>query len=311
MAKNNGSRFIKNEAEKNDNVFGGNVKKEIIELYIIDDLSLLKLQKGNRDLRANNLKHLKKSTEEELKENPNFMHTIEVNELGEILDGQHRWKISQELNIPVKVRVVKGGDLKYTQKLNTNKLNWNTEDLVKSVVDTTPELEYIKEVAKICNTTVFNAVKTLASIKTAKQVGYKMDLLRHYTLEETLPRAMEILKVARLITGDTMEKSGSMEVMKVAKSILESEMDLDLLEKKLDGRVIRKSNNEKHMRKELMDIYNYKSKGNYVELSGVSKYDIFRSDGKDKELKGQQVLKNLPTEQKETEEEQKEEKSQV
>ena len=58
-----------------------------------------------------------------------------VNEKFEIIDGQHRFLISQELNLPINYIISKNYGLNEVQILNANMKNWQTVDYVNGYCD--------------------------------------------------------------------------------------------------------------------------------------------------------------------------------
>ncbi len=86
--------------------------------------------KGNRGI---NLKNVEK-----IKESMMGKHLIVpaiVNENMELIDGQHRKKACEELNIPFYYIIVHGYGLKEVQKINANAKTWKKIDYLKSYVD--------------------------------------------------------------------------------------------------------------------------------------------------------------------------------
>lgn len=86
--------------------------------------------KGNRPKNQLHLKRLKKSMEEELLVSP-----IIVNEHFEVIDGQHRLHISEELKLPVRYIVCEGYGLDQVHRLNQNSKNWQLIEFIKGYAD--------------------------------------------------------------------------------------------------------------------------------------------------------------------------------
>ena len=93
---------------------------------------------GNRPKNQLHLKRLKKSMEEELLVSP-----IIVNEKYEVIDGQHRLQISEELRLPVRYIVCEGYGLEQVHRLNQNSKNWQLIEFIKGYSDMGNK-EYIK-----------------------------------------------------------------------------------------------------------------------------------------------------------------------
>ena len=85
---------------------------------------------GNRPKNQLHLKRLKKSMEEELLVSP-----IIVNEKYEVIDGQHRLQISEELRLSVRYIVCDGYGLDQVHRLNQNSKNWQLIEFIKGYAD--------------------------------------------------------------------------------------------------------------------------------------------------------------------------------
>lgn len=101
-----------------------------IQVHTTKDYSLFKTLNGNRDVNSLHLIRLKES----MKKN-HLTTIIMVNENFEIIDGQHRFLISQELNLPINYVISKGYGLNEVQILNANMKNWQTSDYVNGYCD--------------------------------------------------------------------------------------------------------------------------------------------------------------------------------
>lgn len=107
-----------------------------------NDYSKFKTKEGNRNLNELHLKRLLTSVKENdlLQANP-----ILVNEHYEIIDGQHRFKVCEQLKKPIHYIVVKGLGLLQIQTLNANSKNWKMEDYVDGYCSMgLPEYCYLK-----------------------------------------------------------------------------------------------------------------------------------------------------------------------
>jgi hypothetical protein len=107
-----------------------------------NDYSKFQTKEGNRSLNELHLKRLMSSVQENdlLEANP-----ILVNENFEIIDGQHRFKVCEQLNKPIHYIVVNGLGLLQIQTLNANTKNWKMEDYVDGYCSMgMPEYCYLK-----------------------------------------------------------------------------------------------------------------------------------------------------------------------
>ena len=101
-----------------------------IQVHTTKDYSLFKTLNGNRDVNHLHLSRLKES----MKKN-HLTTIIMVNENFEIIDGQHRFLISRELQLPINYIVSKNYGLNEVQILNANMKNWQTTDYVNGYCD--------------------------------------------------------------------------------------------------------------------------------------------------------------------------------
>jgi hypothetical protein len=107
-----------------------NVPMNDIQVHTTKDYSLFKTLNGNRDVNQLHLTRLKES----MKKN-HLTTIIMVNEKFQIIDGQHRFLISQELKLPVNYIISKGYGLNEVQVLNANAKNWQTVDYMNGYCD--------------------------------------------------------------------------------------------------------------------------------------------------------------------------------
>lgn len=118
------------ETRQNDNV--------VNQIFKTKDYNKFKFLSGNRPLKTSHLKRLKASFELKDLEVP-----IVVNEKFEIIDGQHRYEVQKELELPVLYIQKKGYGLKEVHVLNTSRKNWGIKDFMNSYADLGME-QYIK-----------------------------------------------------------------------------------------------------------------------------------------------------------------------
>jgi hypothetical protein len=107
-----------------------NVPMNDIQVHTTKDYSLFKTLNGNRDVNQLHLTRLKES----MKKN-HLTTIIMVNEKFEIIDGQHRFLVSQELKLPINYIISKNYGLKEVQVLNANMKNWQIVDYVNGYCD--------------------------------------------------------------------------------------------------------------------------------------------------------------------------------
>lgn len=108
---------------------------------------IFKRLSGNRELDNNNVKKLKESIQENgyKKSQP-----ITIDEAWNILNGQHRRKVCEELGLPIffTIEYTENDSLKITQDFNQNQKNWALIDYIKSYADR--GFEDYKKFIKLC-----------------------------------------------------------------------------------------------------------------------------------------------------------------
>jgi hypothetical protein len=93
------------------------------QVHTTKDYSLFKSIEGNRNKNLLHINRLKKSMSE------NYLFTtITVNEFYEIIDGNHRFDVINELELPLNYIVCPGYGLNEVHILNQNSKTWNADD---------------------------------------------------------------------------------------------------------------------------------------------------------------------------------------
>ena len=114
---------------------------------------------GNRPLNELHLNRLKKSMEEELLISP-----IIVNEKHEVIDGQHRLRISSELKLPLRYIVAEGYGLNEVHRLNQNSKNWTMTEFIDGYADMgIKEYIYLKDFLDRSDLNISSALALLSS----------------------------------------------------------------------------------------------------------------------------------------------------
>ena len=96
------------------------------------DYARFKTLGGNRQL---NELHLKRLLTSVMVKNLLFANPILVNEKFEIIDGQHRFAVCQDLGFPIHYLLVENLGLSDVQTLNANTKNWKLEDYIDGYCD--------------------------------------------------------------------------------------------------------------------------------------------------------------------------------
>ena len=114
---------------------------------------------GNRPLNELHLNRLKKSMQEELLISP-----IIVNEKHEVIDGQHRLRISSELKLPLRYIVAEGYGLNEVHRLNQNSKNWTMTEFIDGYADMgIKEYIYLKDFLDRTDLNISSALALLSS----------------------------------------------------------------------------------------------------------------------------------------------------
>lgn len=100
------------------------------QVHQTTDYSKFKNIGGNRTKNLSHINRLKQSMSE------NYLFTvILVNEKLEIIDGQHRFEVIQELKLPLYYVIQEGYSLNEVHILNQNAKNWTSEDYLEGYCD--------------------------------------------------------------------------------------------------------------------------------------------------------------------------------
>ena len=96
-------------------------------VYATTEYGLFTKLLGNRDLRGYHIKNLKESMSEKQIEAP-----IIINELYQVINGQHRLESCKKLNVPVYYIIIPGLRLEDVQRLHANSKNWSLSEHLNS-----------------------------------------------------------------------------------------------------------------------------------------------------------------------------------
>lgn len=109
-----------------------------VSVYKTTDYKVFKRLKGNREINQLNLINLKESIKKNYYPTP-----IYVNEKFEVVDGQHRLSVLEELSLPVYYIILEGATIETVHTFNTQGLKWTLKDFAKSYAEAGRE-PYIK-----------------------------------------------------------------------------------------------------------------------------------------------------------------------
>ena len=99
------------------------------QVKMTHDYGKFSFLEGNRMVNPLNIRRLSASMVEKQIQNP-----IVVNENHRIIDGQHRFRVMLENELPVYYIVVDGLELEDVHRLNTNQKNWNADDFMNGYI---------------------------------------------------------------------------------------------------------------------------------------------------------------------------------
>lgn len=99
----------------------------VTHIFKTFDYDKFVIMNDNRIVNALHVKRLVESFKQEL-----LLCPIIVNELFEVIDGQHRLNAAMESGMPVYYYIVKGYGAEQVKKLNTNQKNWTKQDYLNS-----------------------------------------------------------------------------------------------------------------------------------------------------------------------------------
>mgnify|MGYP003656433990 FL=1 len=101
--------------------------QEVGKVYFTKDLNGFKIMDGNRIPNLNHIRRISGS----MKENGVLMNPIIVNELYEVVDGQHRLAAARENSKGIYYIIAKDYSLKEVHSLNLNQKNWTSKDYMQ------------------------------------------------------------------------------------------------------------------------------------------------------------------------------------
>lgn len=159
--------------------------------------SLFKKLHGNRDINKLHLGRLIESMR------GSYLYTvIIINELSEVIDGQHRLEAAKTLGLPINYIVVKGYGLREIQIFNANTSDWTTDEYVAGYCDLGYS-EYItyQNFKKEFGLNHRHCQYLLANSGSGSQSAFKRGTWKVLDLETAREHAVKLLKVAQHYEG--------------------------------------------------------------------------------------------------------------
>ncbi|SIS12020.1 hypothetical protein SAMN05445060_2793 [Williamsia sterculiae] len=102
-----------------------------VQILNTTDYSKFKTIEGNREV---DQPHVRQLAEEIALNDLTPYFPVLINEGWEIIDGQHRFSVCQQLGLPVYYLQVPGLDLTSVQRINTTSKRWTLRDYIKSYI---------------------------------------------------------------------------------------------------------------------------------------------------------------------------------
>jgi hypothetical protein len=174
------------------------MQKNSKQVHTTTDYHLFKSIDGNRNKNLLHINRLKKSMTE------NYLFTIiVVNEKYEIIDGQHRFDVIEELKLPLHYVVCDGYGLSEVHILNQNSKTWNMDDFLDGYCSLgyTDYLTYrkFKDDYKLGH---HEALALLSgSVKSGKNVAFFEGALKIKSLAEAKKNIDKVLLVSPYYDG--------------------------------------------------------------------------------------------------------------
>lgn len=217
--------------------------------------------RGNRPLNRKYLTRLAESIRENnmLPENP-----IMVNSEMKVIDGQHRLKVAEILNIPIYYIVLQTGSLREVQQLNTNVRGWTTKNFLDSYIAIGREdYEYLSEFSEKNDISLSNSMMILTGGYQASKKGklfeqFKIGDFKVTQKEYAENFAKKINELARYLENGV---KNDRDFVKALERVYRSVRQEKLITKfKLSGTIISKHGTEKDYIREFEDVLSWKSK---------------------------------------------------
>ena len=106
------------------------MQKNSTQVHQTKDYAMFSTLSGNRELNSLHISRLRDSIKQ------NYLMTIiVVNEKFQIIDGQHRFNVCKELDLPINYIIAPGYGLQEVQILNANSKTWSANDYLNGYCD--------------------------------------------------------------------------------------------------------------------------------------------------------------------------------
>ena len=161
--------------------------------------SIFKFIRDNRDVNPLHLKRLKSSFQSNWLFSP-----ILVNQKHEIIDGQHRFSVCQELGLPIYYIMVYNYGINEVQILNTNHNNWNKKDYLQGYINSGNEnyIEFKKFATTYPDFNFTTSLRILSGLRTYKTTRFEGTKNNSKTFENgtfEIPDRLRSYEIANMI----------------------------------------------------------------------------------------------------------------
>lgn len=237
--------------------------KKACDVFVTEEYSKFKHLKGNRGVESRRVRRIKQS----INAVGYVMNPIVVNENMEVIDGQGRLEVLEDLNLPVYYVVAEGAGIEECRQLNIGQSNWRLIDYIESYAE--DGIDSYKRLSKLCNE------KRSISIAPECIVGVAMNQivtsggLSKYIKNGDLYITNEDAKAVKLVLDfiedhyegiNAIEGSTRVKITAICWAIRNTEIDVkrlgDIIDKK--NAVFKAVANEAFIRflEDISDIYN-------------------------------------------------------
>lgn len=230
--------------------------KSISKVYKTKDYHKFNFVEGNRNIDKNHLKKLTQSIRQKnmLEQNP-----IVVDELYNILDGQHRFTICEELGLDVFYVVGEPFSVEDIHLLNTNSKNWTLLDYAQSYAKIgKKDYQIVLDFAEHYGFNLTNVIAIMKSDDSQVRINFRQGKFEIDDLENAHKIADNILRFKEYYADGYKRRSFIMAI----KSIMDVEgFDIELLFQKLEfqsTKLVHCVNRVEYV-KLLEEIYNYRN----------------------------------------------------
>lgn len=237
--------------------------KKACEVFVTDEYSKFKHLKGNRGVESRRVRRIKQSIS-----NVGYvMNPIVVNEKMEVIDGQGRLEVLEDLHMPVYYVIAEGAGIEECRQLNIGQSNWRLIDYIESYAE--DGISSYQRLARLCkeNRSITVTPESIVGIAMNQIVsgGGTSKHIKNGNFYMTDEDAKEVSAVLDFVEDhhegiDAIEGSGRVKITAICWAIRNTDIDAnrlgDILDKK--NAAFKAVANEAFIRflEDISDIYN-------------------------------------------------------